>query len=138
MHRIITEPKGLTLRSGHHIPYGGHIGISNHQGNISHPDPDDFRGFRFAELRDQPGHETSHQWVATGHDHLNFGHGSHACPGRFFAANEIKVVLSYILLTYDFRFADGQTRPENIHGHTIVLPSHTAKILFKARKAGPA
>ena len=42
-----------------------------------------------------------------------FGLGKHACPGRFFASNEIKVLLCRIILDYDMKLLDGTTRPAN-------------------------
>lgn len=47
-------------------------------------------------------HENSAQLVATTADHITFGHGQHACPGRFFAADEIKTVTILMLARYDF------------------------------------
>lgn len=38
-----------------------------------------------------------------------FGWGRHACPGRFFAANEIKMIVATYILTYDIRLPDGVT-----------------------------
>lgn len=38
----------------------------------------------------------------TGPDFLVFGHGRHACPGRFFAAAELKPILARALLRCDF------------------------------------
>lgn len=52
------------------------------------------------------GHEAPAQLVSPSPAHLGFGYGKHACPGRFFAANEIKIVLCHILLKYD-KLADG-------------------------------
>lgn len=35
-------------------------------------------------------------------DHfLSFGYGRHACPGRFFAAHEMKIMLALVLQNYD-------------------------------------
>ena len=36
-------------------------------------------------------------------DSLEFGYGKHACPGRFFAVNEIKLILANLLLRFDFK-----------------------------------
>ena len=33
---------------------------------------------------------------------MGFGYGEHACPGRFFASNEIKIALAHLLLKYDW------------------------------------
>jgi cytochrome P450 len=30
--------------------------------------------------------------------------GQHACPGRFFASNEIKIALTFLLIKYEMRF----------------------------------
>lgn len=66
---------------------------------------------------------------------LSFGHGLHACPGRFFASNEIKILLAYLIVNYNFRFPEGSTeRPKNIYSNTAVMPSPFAKVEFKRRK----
>jgi hypothetical protein len=41
------------------------------------------------------------QFVGVGSTSLTFGYGRHACPGRFFAANEIKMIMAEILLRYE-------------------------------------
>ena len=71
------------------------------------PGPETFDAGRYLRRRQLPGEEHRWQMVATGPDHLLFGHGQHACPGRFFAVNEIKVALCYLLLRYDWRFVPG-------------------------------
>ncbi|EER37602.1 cytochrome P450 monooxygenase [Histoplasma capsulatum H143] len=73
----------------------------------TYPNPSTFDPYRFVKLREKPGHEMSAQLVSTSPEHLGFGFGKHACPGRFFAANEIKIVLCHILLKYDVKLADG-------------------------------
>ena len=49
--------------------------------------PDQFDGFRFEKLRQVAGNESRYQFATTGVESMHFGHGKHACPGRFFAAN---------------------------------------------------
>ncbi|KXJ94825.1 cytochrome P450 [Microdochium bolleyi] len=57
----------------------------------------------------------SSQFVSVSPSSLTFGLGRHACPGRFFAANEIKMILSVMLLHYDIALPEGETeRFENI------------------------
>ncbi|EJD52147.1 cytochrome P450 [Auricularia subglabra TFB-10046 SS5] len=41
--------------------------------------------------------------VTTGAAHLGFSHGRHACPGRFFVAHELKMLLAYIFMNYDIK-----------------------------------
>ncbi|KAI0395382.1 cytochrome P450 [Xylariaceae sp. FL0594] len=101
----------------------------------NYSDPDTFDGFRFYKRRQQSAQDaTRHQFVSTGPDSLPFGHGKFACPGRFFAAAQIKVVLANILLGYDVSFPDGQTaRPENIFSGEGIGPDRTQRIVFKRR-----
>ncbi|KAK2787702.1 hypothetical protein FQN53_004725 [Emmonsiellopsis sp. PD_33] len=73
-----------------------------------HENPEKWDGYRFYKMRQIPGQENSAQFVTTSPDHLAFGHGQHACPGRFFAGNEIKVALCHLLLKYDIRVPEGE------------------------------
>lgn len=87
------------------------------------------------------GKENKHQFVTTSTESLNFGHGNHACPGRFFASNEIKVVLIEILRNWDFRLKGdverkgGEDKRPKSHFHEFtVAPNMTAEVDFKRRK----
>ncbi|PGH15368.1 hypothetical protein AJ80_05552 [Polytolypa hystricis UAMH7299] len=133
MLRHVTAPDGLKLESGHVIPQGAVVGISNHMVTKSFPDADQFDGFRFSNLRDQAGHEIRHQLVTTGLDSLSFGHGNHACPGRFFAANEIKVILAHMLQNFNIKLKDGEGRPANHHRGAIVSPPGNAEVFLRRR-----
>jgi cytochrome P450 len=63
---------------------------------------------------------------------MSFGFGRHACPGRFFAANEIKLILSRILLDYDIKMPDGvQGTYENFHFGAINATDPTKEILLR-------
>lgn len=55
----------------------------------------------------EPGKENTSLLVSTTPEHMGFGHGVHACPGRFFAANEIKIALIFLLLNYDWKLPEG-------------------------------
>lgn len=53
--------------------------------------------------------EAAHnQFVSISPNSLGFGYGRHACPGRFFAANEIKMIVARAILTWDVRNAGGE------------------------------
>ncbi|TAQ83153.1 hypothetical protein B7494_g8525, partial [Chlorociboria aeruginascens] len=67
----------------------------------------DFDPFRFEKL----GHGLE-SLVRTSEDFLAFSHGRHACPGRFFAAQQMKLVLAHIALFYEMRAGEGP-RPQN-------------------------
>ncbi|KAH8624313.1 hypothetical protein IG631_21052 [Alternaria alternata] len=45
--------------------------------------------------------------VSTGPDNLTSGHGTQACPGRFFTIHVLNIALCHILLKYDCELAPG-------------------------------
>lgn len=75
-----------------------------------YPNPSTWDGYRFYNLRKSPNASTarSAQLVATSTEHLGFGQGLHACPGRFFAAAELKVALAHLLMNYHFEGIGGK------------------------------
>ncbi|OHE97166.1 hypothetical protein CORC01_07607 [Colletotrichum orchidophilum] len=100
--------------------------------------PNEFDGFRFARLRDQPGREMKHQAATTGPDAFNFGHGPHACPGRFFAVHVIKCIFIELLMNYDIQLkgADGLDhveRPPNQIKQVIVQPNFASEVEVRKR-----
>ncbi|OGM47935.1 putative cytochrome P450 monooxygenase [Aspergillus bombycis] len=99
----------LKLSDGTSIPKGSFLAVSSERmwDPEIYPNPLEFDGYRFLKLREVPGHETSAQTVAPSPEHMGFGFGRHACPGRFFAVNEVKIALCHILLKYEFKLADG-------------------------------
>jgi cytochrome P450 len=112
------------------------ITIRSHSINTSeelYPDPDKFDPFRFSRLRSIPGNELKHQHATTGVDNINFGHGIWACPGRFFASAEIKVVVAHFIRMYDIKLKEGEKKPKQQHFGLAILPDPIAEVLFKAR-----
>ncbi len=77
------------------------------------PDADNFDAFRFYKLRQKAKDEgaiegaAQNQFVSVSTHSLTFGYGRHACPGRFFAANEIKMIMANALLKYDIKCMEG-------------------------------
>jgi cytochrome P450 len=65
-------------------------------------------------------------------DHfLAWGHGRHACPGRFFAAHLMKIMLAHVLVNYDIT-AEGP-RPKGLDRNEFPIPSVTATFKVKRR-----
>ncbi|KAI0552634.1 cytochrome P450 [Xylaria curta] len=77
---------------------------------------------------------SGHQFTSIGDTNQNFGLGKHACPGRFFAAQEIKLILSYLLLNYEIKLRDGEARPKPVVFMMTKSPSQTAEVLFRRRR----
>lgn len=77
------------------------------------PDPEKFDPLRFYHLREEarassaPEKAALNQFVSVSQNSITFGFGRHACPGRFFAANEIKMILANVLLKWDVKNAGG-------------------------------
>ncbi|KAH8113854.1 cytochrome P450 [Phellopilus nigrolimitatus] len=128
-----------TLSDGTFLPAGSYVAANAetmHHDEAHYAHANTFEGFRFADMREEGADEhaaTKHQMVATTPDYLAFGHGRHACPGRFFAVNELKAMMAYILLTYDVKMEVEGVRPPNVHTGARVSPNPDAKILFRKR-----
>ncbi|KAL2064356.1 hypothetical protein VTL71DRAFT_4850 [Oculimacula yallundae] len=144
----------LALSTGHVLPRGTRFGFASwavHQSSkppalnpilnpLSKP-VSQFDGLRFYHARKIAGNENKHQFVTTSPDSLSFGHGNHACPGRFFASNEIKVVLIELLRNWDFRFVGDikreggiERRPKNVFDDVNCIPDMEGKVELKRRK----
>ena len=106
MSRTATRP--VTLPNGHILHKGDRCAADT--GLMIDPtvykDPECFNPYRFAEMRSSQGQNRAHL-VSTSPEHLGFGHGQHACPGRFFAANEVKILLCHLLIKYDWQLEPG-------------------------------
>ncbi|OHX00762.1 cytochrome p450 [Colletotrichum incanum] len=63
-----------------------------------YPEPEKFDPWRFLKARERPGEENAWHMVTVAPEQMTFGIGQHACPGRFFAANEVKIALCHMLL----------------------------------------
>ena len=137
MPRIVTNPRGLKLPSGHTIPCGMRVMVRAHTLNLDPnlwPNPTEFDGFRFSKLRTMPGNAFKYQHATTGTDNINFGHGLWACPGRHFASSQMKVVLAHLLLNYDIKLPDGMERPRQQHFGLAIVPDTEKMVLLKVRE----
>ncbi|RDL32692.1 Cytochrome P450 [Venustampulla echinocandica] len=108
----------------------------------------EFDPWRFSRVtekdrKEKPGEEfpvtsTGHHpqaFVTTSPEYLTFGHGKHACPGRFLVDFELKMIVAYILQHYDLKFPDeckGRAPPMK-HVAELNMPPPGARILVKKR-----
>lgn len=113
---VVLERKALkdtALPNGRVIPRGSHIMVDSTDlwNPAVYPSPDSFDAYRF--LRKRQGSDNSSHFVQSSPDYSVFGGGRHICPGRFFAANELKLALVHIILKYEVRLA-GDYEPKNL------------------------
>ena len=64
------------------------------------------------------------------HPDINFS----CSPGRFFAANELKALLVFMVIHYDFKLKDDGPRPSNVYMDENVVPDPTAQLMFRKRQ----
>ena len=55
-------------------------------------------------------------------------------PGRFFAASELKTLLAFLILNYDFKFAGDGARPPNVHIAEAIIPNPSTRLMFRKRQ----
>jgi len=102
-------------------------------------DPQCFDGFRFVHRGDDDSFSATRNasWEYTGIEpgNLSWGNGRYTCPGRWYAAAMIKLIVANLLLGYDISFPSGQTkRPPNKKYDMEVHPDMEQKIVLEKRR----
>ncbi|KAK0613998.1 cytochrome P450 [Immersiella caudata] len=113
LNRILQQDHQFSI--GPRLPKGTIICVDQdniHNSPDIYENPEEFDALRFYHKRQQPGHETRHQYASNGPDLLTWGDGPQACPGRVFATNTIKILLAELLLRYDLQLPAGSYKPE--------------------------
>lgn len=127
--------KEVKLSDGTVIPKNGMLAVSAHKlwDDDTYENAAAWDGYRFYKMREDPERQTKAQLVTTAPENLAFGHGKHACPGRFFAANEVKIALIYLLLRYDWKLLEG-TVPKIRYGGFSMAVDPSLKMEVKRRR----
>ncbi|KAL4865748.1 hypothetical protein BDV12DRAFT_187932 [Aspergillus spectabilis] len=112
--RMVVNPGGVDFHSTGdrplHVPPGIRVCVpahSIHRDPRFYPSPSTYNAFRFAAEPAVGEGESSNtspkraSLTTTTDSFLVFGHGRHACPGRFFAAHLMKLILAYLVQNYD-------------------------------------
>ena len=110
------------------------VAIDNvHLNEKNYPDPSTFDPWRFFKLKEQDTSGKRFDMVSTGHDSLTFGYGRHTCPGRYFAACELKLMFAHLVMNYDVKLENEGERPKDIWVASYCVPNPNAKVLFRRR-----
>jgi cytochrome P450 len=121
--------KDVILKDGLVIPKGALIGfpcVPAGMDPLIYPEPEKFMPFRKENLSSPVTTPTKSQ--------LAFGWGSQACPGRFFAAKEIKVLTARLLTEYDLDVVPrGARRYYDIEDFRILNPRF--RLLMRRRRS---
>ncbi|CAG8921681.1 unnamed protein product [Penicillium salamii] len=125
----------IVLSDGTVLPKGANVAVSTRplEDDDVYPNAATYDGYRFLKKRQEPGNEHKHQFVTTTTEHFVFGHGVHACPGRFFAAMETKILLLHLVMKYDFKL-QSEGRPKNFENGFESITDPTIELLFRSRQ----
>lgn len=123
-----------TLANGFVIRKGDKIFVDNTNmwSSKYYDHPEKFDPYRFMKWREE-GKETIAHLVSTSDKHMGFGHGEHACPGRFFAANELKIALCHIVLKYEWKLPEGHDPQDFVVGSSIAA-NPSLRLLIRRRE----
>ncbi|KAJ8081512.1 hypothetical protein PM082_007357 [Marasmius tenuissimus] len=91
-----------------------------------------FDAFRFSRPKEDGSATTNEDLVTTSPNFLAFSHGVHACPGRFFAANQLKLIMANLVLDYDVQPLP--SRPVNTPLGDVMIPPIRATMKIRRRK----
>ncbi|KAL2837981.1 cytochrome P450 [Aspergillus pseudodeflectus] len=122
--RTVVHPTGLPIQNPSiTLPRGTILALAlgaAHRDASLYPNPNDFDAFRFARASPSSSSSSSgnkntrpSSAVTPDDKFLGFGFGRHACPRRFFAVAEIKLLIAHMLLDYEIGYNSErpQTRP---------------------------
>ncbi|KAM6513676.1 hypothetical protein FALCPG4_016050 [Fusarium falciforme] len=127
---------------GYHIPKGtiiSFLGQPTQTDGTTFEDPVKYDPFRFSRIREAAARTETKgppvSFVTTGANYLPFGHGKHACPGRFLIDFEFKMIMAHVLGHYDLEFPKeyGGKRPENTWIAEALFPPDGVKVMVKRR-----
>ncbi|KAK7049978.1 hypothetical protein VNI00_005409 [Paramarasmius palmivorus] len=134
--------KDFAFSDGTTIPAGATVSLPTagiHYDEKHYTDPFEFNPWRFSDIRSADGDEggrIKHQMITPNTEYMLFGTGRHACPGRFFAVNELKLLLSHVLVTYDVKF-DGENEgrvPQDVWFGSARMPNRKVDLMFRKRQ----
>ncbi|EFQ99667.1 hypothetical protein MGYG_02680 [Nannizzia gypsea CBS 118893] len=133
---IVSAPRTVmvpyTMEDGCHIPAGHWIAIPQlalMRDEKIWPNGKEFEGFRFV---DEQGDASESRFTHPSHEFPFWGSIKHACPARFYVSVVIKMVLSHLLLDYEFKLENPTMAPFLTFGK-VRVPSPFMTLLVRKR-----
>ncbi|EJD49224.1 cytochrome P450 [Auricularia subglabra TFB-10046 SS5] len=105
---------------------------ATHHDPAIYADAGTFDGYRFYNPREP---ELSDRVTSPSVEYLTFGTGRHVCPGRFWAANEMKAMMAYMVTHYDMKMEQEGVVPAETWFGAAVIPDRTARMLIRKRSS---
>jgi cytochrome P450 len=151
LRRRVMKPGGVSLPdpgngSGSlHVAEGTMVCISGwgiHHDERVYPQPFNYEYDRFMrstgdKAADEEGKKTAGAAaVETDSEFTAWGIGKHACPGRYFAVDFVKMIMSHILVDYEVALLP--ERPANIWIEYNIVPPPGTRLSVRKRKAPTA
>ncbi|KIJ30210.1 hypothetical protein M422DRAFT_268263 [Sphaerobolus stellatus SS14] len=99
-----TSVQDYMFSDGTKIPKGTSISVAQRARHLDgkiYPNAKEFQGFRLSNSAEDKKRCLSIPTTST--DFLAFGHGKHACLGRFFAAVVVNAIMIHVLFNYDLK-----------------------------------
>ncbi|KAF7367745.1 hypothetical protein MSAN_00838400 [Mycena sanguinolenta] len=146
MRRKVIAKEGFRFSDGTFLPCDSYLAVAarpTHYDESKYENAAKFDGFRFA--RERADHQANNeandnqdvfkrQMISTAVDHLPFGTGKHACPGRFFAATELKAMMAHLVLNYDVKPEVEGIRPADIGFSERLFANPAGRVRFRKRQ----
>jgi len=136
MRKVMVD--GVVTEDGIALPKGALLSmlLTSQVDGETFEDPLKFDPFRYSRMREASGEKSGLSFVSTGKDFLPFGHGRHACPGRFLLEFELKMILAYVLINYDIEMPEeyGGKRPESAWVSEACMPPANGKMRVKRKR----
>lgn len=152
--RTVMDPHGISLESPTgkiNVPQGTVIAVPMdpiHKDETIYPEARRFNPLRFTQPDanrdifdhfnpgndgDAPAPRKASSTATLDNAFLGFGFGKFACPGRFFALNELKLFVAHMVLNYDVECLD--RRPELTDVIWLKVPYNDGRVRVRKRAA---
>jgi cytochrome P450 len=124
----------ITLKDGTHVPAGTRIACAKADVVYNDPKLSTFDPMRSYRKRHETGELNKHLAGTPEKEYLHFGYGRQACPGRYFAVGEVKMMMLKLLNEFEFKLPEGKKRPKSFHTDELAFLNPFSKLMVRKRR----